>query len=424
MACRLFHRFWQAFLQLNLYETSSTDNRSVIQERLATRIYLISLFIVLLTVSIIAVFVDRTVDRIEYAPSAMRFSELANHYPNTLNCPCSNFAIAYKTFVSADVTFHPICSSSFIEQTWIDTILVLQNHTSSSFNDFRVTLSFFWQIISGFCLVSKRTWIETKTNFAVSRLLSTTAVAEATVRSQVQAALNTHLASAQIALAHNLLVIRRTISGNQIVSGAGTNFYLHYPSADMHVSWDSPRLSPRVFPNCSCLNGDGCSRLASVKTSNGSDAFIPGMRADCLIIDSALASTLECYYDAECLFLLHGRLPIPTTPLSKLFSGKHFAVQSTIQAIYNEMMIEEIITEIRFDSFYSQCDPKFCTYSYTHRFDVLFVLTTIIGIFGGLSFILRFSAPFVATMILRWKNRAKKNGATAPVVPFEQNRGK
>lgn len=266
----------------------------------------------------------------------MQFSQLVKHYPDTLHCPCSKFAIAYETFVSTAVIFHPICSSYFIEQTWIDMIFMEKNHSVSSFSDFRGTLSFFWQIISGFCLISNRTWIETKAKFAGSRLLSPTAAAEPVVRSQVQAALNEQMASARTTLARNLLVIRRTIGGNQIASGAATNFYLDYPSADVNVAWASPRMSPRIFSNCSCLHSDGCSRPASVKNSDGNDVFIPGMRADCLNIDSALASTLECYYDEDCMLLLHGRLSIAVTPLSRRFSNKSFLIQSTIQTIFDK----------------------------------------------------------------------------------------
>ncbi len=61
---------------------------------------------------------------------------------------------------------------------------------------------------------------------------------------------------------------------------------------------------------------------------------------------------------------------------------------STVEMILNQIMIDEITSDIQFDLFYSQCNPAYCSYSYTHRFDALFIITTIIGIFGGLSFVL------------------------------------
>ena len=73
--------------------------------------------------------------------------------------------------------------------------------------------------------------------------------------------------------------------------------------------------------------------------------------------------------------------------------------------LLNELMIDHMTSEIRFDVFYSQCNPVYCSYSYAHRFDVLFVITTIIGIFGTLSMVLRLITPFLAEGILRWKHR-------------------
>lgn len=88
------------------------------------------------------------------------------------------------------------------------------------------------------------------------------------------------------------------------------------------------------------------------------------------------------------------------------------------------MMIEEIINGIHFDLFYSQCHPAYCTYSYTHRFDVLFVITTVIGIFGAVSFLLRFIAPYVAKMIFKKKNRVQINETTARFEPVSCNQCK
>jgi hypothetical protein len=47
--------------------------------------------------------------------------------PNALYCPCSKVGIAYDTFVTINVTFHQVCSSQFIEQTWIDVLFSKQN---------------------------------------------------------------------------------------------------------------------------------------------------------------------------------------------------------------------------------------------------------------------------------------------------------
>ena len=399
MATNYLHRLWKYFLELNLYKNSTSDDTTIHKERLATRVYTVALAGASLLILVAAASVRRTVNRIEYAPSHARFSQLANTYPNTLSCPCVKFAIAYERFVSARAEFHPVCSSEFVEQRWINTIFMPQNQSSLFTDDVRATLTQFWQIVAGLCVVSSRTWMETMTSFGASRLLSPMAATEQVIASQVGAGLNKHTASSRTKLTHNLLVIRRTIDGNQIVSAMGTNVYLHYPSNAS--SGDSPKMSPRVFGNCSCLNVQGCPRLASVINSDRVEVLVPGMKVDCLIVDSTLASTLECYYDHACLSLLHG----PLSNSVKLLSSRHFASKSTVQMLVDEMMIEEVTHDIRFDLFFAQCNPAYCTYSYTHRFDAVFVITTIIGLFGAESFVLKLLAGLIATRVLQWSNR-------------------
>jgi hypothetical protein len=98
--------------------------------------------------------------------------------PNALYCPCSKVGIAYDTFVTINVTFHQVCSSQFIEQTWIDVLFSKQNISFLSSDDFRTISIFFWQIIAGFCMISDRTLTELVTSFGATYLLSPVAISE------------------------------------------------------------------------------------------------------------------------------------------------------------------------------------------------------------------------------------------------------
>jgi hypothetical protein len=422
MVCNLGSRLKKLFLELNLFKKSSSDEQTLPKERLATRIYVCLLVGILVIIAIVAAFILRAVEKTKYAPSHTTFSQLARKYPKTLHCPCSKSGITYNTFASATVNFHQVCSSEFIQQTWIDSMFTNENISMQSIDDFRVTLGFFWQTIAGICVAGKKSWDDCIASFGAARILSPSAVAEEIVRSQVQASLNSQIALSQATLTRTLLAIRRMTSGNQMVSALQTNFYLRFPPEDFGPL-SSPKMSPRMFNNCSCLSVKGCSRPA---TSNGSDGHlvtIPGMIMDCLIVDATLASTLQCYYNQTCLSLLHQLLPTDIQVMSNR-SNKHFSIHSTIQMLSDKMMIDEITSNTRFDLYYYQCNPAYCSYSYTRRFDVLFIFTTIIGIFGGLSFVIRLIAPFIAAAILRRKNRAVPPVNLPHVMSLRQNRCK
>ena len=66
------------------------------------------------------------------------FHQLHLEHAKTLSCPCSTISVPYKTFVSNIIQFHPICSSVFITQQWIEALYL---STASSFDalDFRKT---------------------------------------------------------------------------------------------------------------------------------------------------------------------------------------------------------------------------------------------------------------------------------------------
>jgi hypothetical protein len=263
--------------------------------------------------------------------------------------------------------------------------------------------------------MSNKTWVDILVNFKASYTFRPVAIAEEVVRSQVQATLNSRIDAAQVALLRDLRFFERIVSGNEMVSALATNFYLRY-SPPKTAAQNSPRMSPRIFDNCSCLNVEGCPHPATFNDSYGHSISMPGIIADCLIVDGALASTLECYYSQTCLSLLHPLLPLDIKPLSNDLN-KHFTVNTTIQKLLNELMIDEMTSEIRFDLLYSQCNPTYCAYSYTHRFDILFVITTIIGIIGALSFVLKLIAPYIATIILRWRSRGALNNNMSLVTP-------
>ncbi|UJR12075.1 hypothetical protein I4U23_016253 [Adineta vaga] len=320
-----------------------------------------------------------------------------------------------NTFVTTQVQFHEVCSSQFIKQSWFDMIFTNENISIKSTDDFRVTLSFFWQIIAGLCNASRKSWNDALANFNVLLFASPSTFNEETLRIQVQTILKNQIELSQTTMTRNLLAIRRMISGNQIVSGLQTNFYFFsHPSG-------SVQIAPRVFDNCSCLNIEGCPRSASFINNDGHSISIPGMIIDCLMIDATLSSTLECYYNQTCFSLLHSSLPINIQPLSNT-SLKHFSLNSTIQILLYELMVEEMIINTHFDLYYSQCNPKYCSYSYTRRFHVVFVVTTIIGIFGGLSFGINFFAPLIAIIILRRKNRVLPNTIVSQIETLRQSR--
>ncbi|CAF3993792.1 unnamed protein product [Adineta steineri] len=68
------------------------------------------------------------------------FDELYLEYNETLSCPCSTTMVPYKNFVSQKFTFHPVCSSIFVSQQWIEALYLFNASKYVPF-DFRTTAS-------------------------------------------------------------------------------------------------------------------------------------------------------------------------------------------------------------------------------------------------------------------------------------------
>jgi hypothetical protein len=68
------------------------------------------------------------------------FNRLYLEHRETLSCPCSTTTVPFKDFVSNTITFHPVCSSMFVSQQWIEA-LYSRNASMYGVPDFRTTAS-------------------------------------------------------------------------------------------------------------------------------------------------------------------------------------------------------------------------------------------------------------------------------------------
>ncbi|CAF3052304.1 unnamed protein product [Rotaria sp. Silwood2] len=113
-------------------------------------------------------------------------------------------------------------------------------------------------------------------------------------------------------------------------------------------------------------------------------------------MESLLQSTLECFYNQTCIeplssYFLSNTSLVITTLDSSLPS--RFLENSTIQELVDKLMVEQWNLSMTFESYYSACQPIRCTYSYIKKHDVIYMITTMFGLVGGLMTILKLVVP-------------------------------
>ena len=100
-------------------------------------------------------------------------------------------------------------------------------------------------------------------------------------------------------------------------------------------------------------------------------------------------------------------LSLNVTPLNANLPSKYVPT-TKLEAIVSRLLIEEWIVNSDAAVHYEHCQPKVCTYTYTARFEVMYVITSVIGLFDGLSVILRLIIPLITRIIMQQIERRRQ----------------
>ena len=102
-------------------------------------------------------------------------------------------------------------------------------------------------------------------------------------------------------------------------------------------------------------------------------------------------STFECLYDQKCLNTLTALIPF-STPIIALNSSDSIRYPSSttlIGSIIDNLFIETWYNASNYSSYFYECAPAKCQYSYVERNDIVYILTTLLGLYGGLTIALQ-----------------------------------
>ncbi|UJR19006.1 hypothetical protein I4U23_022136 [Adineta vaga] len=198
---------------------------------------------------------------------------------------------------------------------------------------------------------------------------------------------------------------------NGILSGLRCNMYIKISSGYS--------VLPVRFGNssiyCGCRRDDTCSYPAFIYNDTGRIALnngeifgvntndlrimfsLPNIKAGCFPYKSLLDSTFECFYDQSCLDSLQKY--IPGFSLVVPLESSQYSRETQINDLLNNLLIESWNEIYNFSRYYEICSPKLCTYSYDQSFDKLYIITSLISLFGGLKIIFFFSAPYIARFL-------------------------
>ncbi|CAF4244773.1 unnamed protein product, partial [Adineta steineri] len=118
-------------------------------------------------------------------------------------------------------------------------------------------------------------------------------------------------------------------------------------------------------------------------------ANVTGFFVACYALDALLVSSLQCFFDSSCFTTVLTFFPSSNITHHDILqmNQTHYAVETTIEILANNLFLEQWSSEISFSAYYSACAPILCVY-------------------GGLIIVLRVCASNVVRF---WRNRNNKD---------------
>ena len=194
----------------------------------------------------------------------------------------------------------------------------------------------------------------------------------------------------------NLALIVDIILGNQFISVYETNWHFIPDPARTNAIYTKSRTY-RKIP----MTSDQRTQFLSVVVESGhcscgtprslycidplvinGNVSVPGMFIGCLPLTSLRLSSLECFYDQQCLNNIQQAMNLSNLlimPLSANQSNR-LAVNRSLDRIIGNLMLNEWTNDINYSEYFHQCQSTQCTYSITERNNLLVVFTTLLGL--------------------------------------------
>jgi hypothetical protein len=77
-----------------------------------------------------------------------------------------------------------------------------------------------------------------------------------------------------------------------------------------------------------------------------------------------------------------------------------YSVNSTIQKIVDDLMIEKWHASTIYERYYNECKPIQCTYEIDTKNDIIYIVTTLFVVADGLTTVLEFVVPRLVKFVM------------------------
>ncbi|CAF0823732.1 unnamed protein product [Adineta steineri] len=320
-------------------------------------------------------------------------------------------------------TFKPlVCSSDFVAQQWWGYLWGLDAVTN--FLDLQL-LSTQFRLLASLCSLAQQSIDNDTSAFLTYKLVTLEAMPFSLFQAQIDSLTATFIAQTPDKFRRTQSFIYEAFRANQLLNVLETNWQIAFTTAaNNYIIGTVPRIS--FGNNYSCITSlDSFSRPLYID-ANSNTIALPGVVASCLPINGIRLSTLECFFDSNCILNLTS---IASTRSTTIWIAKplnastpsNYTSNTLIGSLVDRLFVEDWGIKSNYSSYYASCAPYSCSYKYIDHNTILYIITTILGLYGGLVVILRFIVWYGWRMyrkIMGWMRIAPRL-TSARVVPFQ-----
>ncbi len=387
-------------LKLNLFEdrnNPSLDENKIYVERQSTRFYIILLLLIVLILVSYTSLTYRSNQIIVNINSLDDFINFQNlHNSIIVNCPCTNLSTIQSTYYQIEPIFHEICTSDFVDNYWLSVLITNDSgiidpltFVGTAFTHFRAMSTMCDLAVSA---VSNAQDLFFSTSVVSSQMpnlnlfyLETNSTIE-----DFQSTLSNNFI-------HDLQMFRGLAQGNGFISVYSTNWnlFVRNLTIDQRIYTRS-----QSYGDCDCAISASCIQ--------NSTPNILGYVIGCLPLESFLQSTLECLYDQLCVNQMSSYVLSSYIPKALNQKRTKYTLNTLINTIVQQLFIETWSINVSYGNFFAECQPISCSYTQVEQYNIIYVITTLLGLYGGITILLKLIVPFIVSQSYKYIHRFQR----------------
>ena len=316
-------------------------------------------------------------------PSLPAYQALLQQNLDSLRCSCSQISIQYQSFLEITPRFHPACSRSFITELWILVAITSDDFYRNVSRTYIYSAIGQLQVLYSLCQLSQQTVNDAILQLRSSHMINSELLSSTSVSQRIKNMIDTFATSIPASFINSFSLIRETTKANKLMTTFGAT-WLFANSSHLRDT-ETLHTIPVQYQTCNCGLSSKCFTT------------MYGVTVSCYLVEGFLQSTFECLYNQECLDRTHTMLPLNNT-----VTPSRFPINSTVESVFQELMVEDMTYRMSYTDYYSQCAPASCVYSYTDSINVIDGIAILISLHGGLVIICRWIAV-ITVKLLRYR---------------------